>query len=1050
MFRLSENSGGCKIIIVLLILSLACSLRQPKPREIPGEAAPVEPVSKIPLPWQDDFEDGKLDGWIIQHDIDTKETTWLVENGLLVQGSAVSLKEKTPNNFLGTKIVAGDVNWGDYSIAARMLNRDNDGIGILFRYQNPDNYYRFMLLGDPLHAGPFCRLDKRVDGEFVILAEKYDFDTPEPSKPFSIGIDVRGDSIATLVAGKRIFRVQDKTFARGKIGFFCFENEDLCIDEIQVKASPIDFQAFEHDSIAFRVKTDHECGTYSFAVRGIVFEDINENNQQDIGEMGTPNIAVSDGRDVVFTNEHGIYSLPNNHRDVQFVFVSIPKAYKKSLNCYHLPHDSMGQRLFNFGLVPNSEPEKMPFSLVQVTDIHVHKPGDSLHFQETALECTEAIPTAKFMVATGDLVEKGSIGDQLATYAQVISEFPISFYSVFGNHDLDNGLNRLRNFHRFLGPDYFSFDFADCHIVSYNRIIPSEKQNEWLENDLTNCGRNKRILIFQHFPPTEEQLEKLLTFDVKAIFSGHWHSNKIIQYKGIMLYNTPPLRFGGIDNSPAGFRVVHVDWDTVYTHFHFGGVHNKMTVVYPAENCVHHEDSLNIMVNIYDTKSRARLVGYQLMKHPDFNEIGRLTQKNDWTWTKKIDGNLRDGQYELNLSAIAHNNQTWQTTVRFSVHAGKQLQISPEEAWPMFKKDRLHSGISRSPLKPPLRIAWIHSTEGTVDFAAPVYHQNRVFLAIKDRDNLENNYVCALNALTGELHWCFETPSAVNHSLAIHQKKVIAQDVQGHIFALEEDTGEIAWQQTLCEDETQFWLYSAPIATDGTCFVGNAAGLAALSAESGNVLWRKQLGRHWISSYATASYYRGILFVGAMWDERNLYALNAMNGQLLWDFNSPGTHASALVDEGVVYTGTEYGDLIAIRAQSGIEIWRTFLGDGWAPTSPTAIDSIILAGSGNGKMVAVNRNDGKIVWKFQCAESPVRISPYRNSFQALTGSPVVAANTVYFGSSDGHLYALNLSDGKLLWKHNFGAPILSTPAITGNALFITAYDGNIYALVSDE
>jgi len=60
----------------------------------------------------------------------------------------------------------------------------------------------------------------------------------------------------------------------------------------------------------------------------------------------------------------------------------------------------------------------------------------------------------------------------------------------------------------------------------------------------------------------------------------------------------------------------------------------------------------------------------------------------------------------------------------------------------------------------------------------------------------------------------------------------------------------------------------------------------------------------------------------------------------------------------------------------------------------------------------------------------------------------VVNGVVYVGSSDGHLYALNASNGTARWLYNTGTNIYSTPAISnGIVYFGSGYRGkDVYAL----
>lgn len=87
---------------------------------------------------------------------------------------------------------------------------------------------------------------------------------------------------------------------------------------------------------------------------------------------------------------------------------------------------------------------------------------------------------------------------------------------------------------------------------------------------------------------------------------------------------------------------------------------------------------------------------------------------------------------------------------------------------------------------------------------------------------------------------------------------------------------------------------------------------------------------------------------------------------------------------------------------------------------------------------------GEVCWSFR-GENP-------NFFYVVPKSaPVVSDGLVYFGSDDGNFFALDIANGRTIWKYKvpFGSKgkyILSTPVIHKNTVFFGAYDGNFYAL----
>jgi hypothetical protein len=64
-------------------------------------------------------------------------------------------------------------------------------------------------------------------------------------------------------------------------------------------------------------------------------------------------------------------------------------------------------------------------------------------------------------------------------------------------------------------------------------------------------------------------------------------------------------------------------------------------------------------------------------------------------------------------------------------------------------------------------------------------------------------------------------------------------------------------------------------------------------------------------------------------------------------------------------------------------------------------------------------------------------------------TPVVANGTVYVGSGDGHLYALDARAGAERWRYRSGRRIYSSPVLAGGLLYVGNDDGGIYALRGD-
>ena len=80
---------------------------------------------------------------------------WVAQNGSLKQLSNIYRTDREYEFYQGTHIVAGSLDWTDYVLSFDMKSADNDGIGAIIRYQDKDNYYRFLMVQDSGNHGPF-------------------------------------------------------------------------------------------------------------------------------------------------------------------------------------------------------------------------------------------------------------------------------------------------------------------------------------------------------------------------------------------------------------------------------------------------------------------------------------------------------------------------------------------------------------------------------------------------------------------------------------------------------------------------------------------------------------------------------------------------------------------------------------------------------------------------------------------------------------------------------------------------------------------------------
>jgi hypothetical protein len=119
--------------------------------------------------------------------------------------------------------------WSDYLVSLKLRSTDNDSLGVMFRYQDERNYYRFSWFTE----GRVRRLEKRVNGVFSIIAQ--DNVTYTSRQTYALQISARGSSLSVAIDGRIIFSVTDTSLSNGTIGLYAYHNAGSYFDDVHVQ-----------------------------------------------------------------------------------------------------------------------------------------------------------------------------------------------------------------------------------------------------------------------------------------------------------------------------------------------------------------------------------------------------------------------------------------------------------------------------------------------------------------------------------------------------------------------------------------------------------------------------------------------------------------------------------------------------------------------------------------------------------------------------------------------------------------------------------------------
>jgi len=180
-----------------------------------------------------------------------------------------------------------------------------------------------------------------------------------------------------------------------------------------------------------------------------------------------------------------------------------------------------------------------------------------------------------------------------------------------------------------------------------------------------------------------------------------------------------------------------------------------------------------------------------------------------------------------------------------------------------------------------------------------------------------------------------------------------------------------------------------------------------------------------------------LVYVGGY--DGTAYALDKENGRLRWRFETKGAIIGGLAlapDAGLLLVPSDDGRLYGLDAAEGTlrPGWPFRTGKGiWS--RPAVEDDTVYVGSLDGKVYALEVASGRERWHLDLGAGVI-------------SDPALARGLLLVGATDRRLYAIDVRTGRLAWKTPFRADnwFWAQPLVAGEAVYAANLDGGIYAL----
>ena len=243
------------------------------------------------------------------------------------------------------------------------------------------------------------------------------------------------------------------------------------------------------------------------------------------------------------------------------------------------------------------------------------------------------------------------------------------------------------------------------------------------------------------------------------------------------------------------------------------------------------------------------------------------------------------------------------------------------------------------------------------------------------------------------------------------------------------------------------FLTAAPIIAEGRVYVLDAeAQLYAFDANNGNDIWEVDLvpeGEDADEGFGGGvAYEGGVLFVATGFGD--LFAINATTGEEIWK-NAQGIpfRASPTAYQGRVFVETYDSTMAAYDASDGTQLWThqgvseaaAILGS----TSPAVVDSTVIVPYSSGELVAIRVDTGSVVWRDQLSASESNTSLAQ--LNDIAARPVVEGGEVIVVSHAGGMVSIDLRSGRRNWSQQVDG--IHTPWVVGDYIYAVLTGGEL-------
>lgn len=319
----------------------------------------------------------------------------------------------------------------------------------------------------------------------------------------------------------------------------------------------------------------------------------------------------------------------------------------------------------------------------------------------------------------------------------------------------------------------------------------------------------------------------------------------------------------------------------------------------------------------------------------------------------------------------------------------------------------------------------------------PVGDGNRIYAASRDGN------VFALDPESGKLAWRSELDIDLSAGPGVGGDIVVVVASDGNVVALDGNDGSERWRTDFIGESL-----ATPLVTDDAVIIQTVDNrLRALEAFDGRERWTVIQSMPALTMRGSASPIEVGSSIIAGFDNGRLVAVDTETGNTMWEsLLAPPTGRSdldrlsdidglmAVVGQDVYAAGYQ-GRIGAIAAESGQVMWDNEI----STHAGVAADwNSVYTAQDDGTLIALTRRNGNEIWR---TESLLRREPTL---------PVPFNLTVVTGDFEGYLHFFSNVDGEAVARLRVGGAVTTAPVVVSNRLYVQSDNGTLTAYVIDQ